>query len=97
MSNMAGMMKRIQQLQEAMDRIAVESAAGGGVVKVTMNGRQEVLGVKIDPQVIDPSDAETLEDLVRAAVNEALQKSRDAMKGEVSKLTGGMPLPPGLF
>jgi hypothetical protein len=67
------------------------------MVTVVANGRQEVLSIKVDPSVVDPSDIEMLQDLVTAAVNEALRKSQDLMKEEMGKLTSGMGLPPGMF
>jgi DNA-binding YbaB/EbfC family protein len=67
------------------------------MVTVVANGRQEILSIKIDPSVVDPNDLEMLQDLISAAVNEALRKSQDLMKEEMSKLTAGMGLPPGLM
>jgi DNA-binding YbaB/EbfC family protein len=66
-------------------------------VTVVVNGRQEVLSIKIDPSVVDPGDIEMLQDLVAAAVNEALRKSQELMKEEMGRLTSGMGLPPGMF
>jgi len=67
------------------------------MVTVVANGRQEVLSIKIDPSVVDPKDIEMLQDLITAAVNEALRKSQDLMKEEMARLTAGMGLPPGMF
>ena len=67
------------------------------MVTVVANGRQEVLSIKIDKSVVDPGDVEMLQDLVTAAVNEALRKSQELMKDEMGRLTSGMGLPPGLF
>jgi hypothetical protein len=67
------------------------------MITVVANGRQEVLSVKIDPSVVDPNDIEMLQDLVAAAVNEALRKSQELMKEEMANLTAGMGLPPGLL
>lgn len=96
-------MKQTRQLQDKMARIqqemadkTVEASAGGGMVRVTANGAGDVVSVKIDPQVVDPDDVEMLEDLVRAACNEASKKGRDMMAEEMRKLTGGMRIP-GLF
>ena len=73
------------------------SRSNAGVVTVVANGRQEVLSIKIDPSVVDPKDIDMLQDLVTAAVNEALRKSQDLMKDEMAKLTAGMGLPSGLI
>jgi DNA-binding YbaB/EbfC family protein len=94
------MMKEAQKLQEKMlamqEEIAkrkVEATAGGGMVTVEVNGKQEILSIKIDPEVINKDDAQMLEDLVLAACNEALRKSRELVQQELGKLTGGMKIP----
>ena len=101
---LSNIMKQAQQMQERMKKLqeeaggkTVEASSGGGMVTVVANGRQEVLSIKIDPSVVDPKDLEMLQDLVTAAVNEALRKSQDLMKEEMGKLTAGMGLPPGMF
>jgi DNA-binding YbaB/EbfC family protein len=98
------LMKQAQQMQEKVKKLqeeaagkTVEASAGGGMITVVANGRQEVLSVKIDPSVVDPNDIEMLQDLVAAAVNEALRKSQELMKEEMANLTAGMGLPPGLL
>jgi len=91
------MQERVKKLQEEAGGKTVEASSGGGMVTVIANGRQEVLSIKIDPSVVDPKDIEMLQDLVTAAVNEALRKSQDLMKEEMGKLTAGMGLPPGMF
>jgi len=91
------MQERVKKLQEEAGGKTVEASSGGGMVTVVANGRQEVLSIKIDASVVDPKDIEMLQDLVVAAVNEALRKSQDLMKEEMSKLTSGMGIPPGLF
>jgi DNA-binding YbaB/EbfC family protein len=91
------MQERVKKLQEEAGGKTVEASSGGGMVTVVANGRQEILSIKIDPSVVDPSDLEMLQDLVTAAVNEALRKSQDLMKEEMAKLTSGMGLPPGMF
>lgn len=97
------MMRQAQVLQEKMAKAqeevgkkTVEATSGGGMVMVVANGRQEVLSIKIDPQVVNPQDIEMLQDLVLAAINEALKKSRDMMAEEMKGLTGGLNLP-GMF
>jgi len=101
--NMAKMMKQVQKmqsdmlkLQEELGERTVESTAGGGVVKVVANGRQEVVSLEIKPEAVDPQDVEMLQDLVLTAVNDALKKAQEMMSSEMGKLTGGMNLP-GLF
>lgn len=102
-SNMQQMLKQAQKMQEDMQNMQAELetreyevSAGGGVVCVKLNGKREILGVKIAPEVVDPDDIETLEDLIVAAVNEGLNKVTSASEAEMSKITGGMGLP-GMF
>jgi DNA-binding YbaB/EbfC family protein len=90
------MQQKIAKLQEELAHKEVEGTSGGGMVRVKMNGRQEVMNVQIDPQVFADGDKEMLEDLVTAAFNEARRVSLDLAKEEMSKLTGGLPVP-GLF
>ncbi|MEK6697455.1 MAG: YbaB/EbfC family nucleoid-associated protein [Nitrospirota bacterium] len=91
------MQERVKKLQEEAGSKTVEASAGGGMVTVVANGRQEVLSIKIDPSVVDPKDIEMLQDLILAAINEALRKSQELMKEEMARLTAGMGLPPGLM
>ena len=104
MGNMAGMMKKVQKLQADMAKLqeelktrTIEVSAGGGAVKVVINGEKQIQSLKIAPSAVDPEDVEMLEDLVSAAVNEALKKVDDMMAQEMGKLTGGMNLPHRLF
>ena len=101
--NIQAMMKQAQRMQEDMaakqeelDACEYEVAAGGGVVKVRINGKKEILSVKIDPEVVDPDDIETLEDLIVAAVNEAVKKVEAINAEEMQKITGSVGIP-GLF
>ncbi|WP_347489578.1 YbaB/EbfC family nucleoid-associated protein [Desulfoscipio sp. XC116] len=101
--NMAKMMKQVQKMQADMAKMqeelgnrTVESTAGGGVVRVVANGRQEIVAVEIKPEAVDPEDVEMLQDLVLTAVNEALKQAQDMMAKEMGKLTGGLNIP-GLF
>ncbi|MBI5574886.1 MAG: YbaB/EbfC family nucleoid-associated protein [Deltaproteobacteria bacterium] len=87
------MQARLAKLQEELAQKTVEASAGGGMVTVTANGRQEILSVRIEKEVISPQEADLLQDLVRAAVNEALSRSREMIASEMSKVTGGMNLP----
>ena len=100
MKNMKNMMKQAQQLQAKMARMqeemaekTIEASAGGGMVKVVANGKQEVLSIHIEKEVVDPEDVEMLQDLILAAVNEALVQSQKMVSDEMSKLTGGMNIP----
>jgi hypothetical protein len=103
MGNMGQMVKQAQKLQSRMLRLqeelgerTVESSAGGGVVKVVANGRQQIVEIRIEREVVNPDDVDMLQDLVLTAVNDALAKAQSMVSGEMSKLTGGMSLP-GLF
>ena len=103
--SMQSMLKQAQQMQENMankqaelEACEYEVSAGGGVVNVKINGKKEILSVKIAPEVVDPDDVETLEDLIVAGVNEAIKKVEAISNEEMSKITGalGMGLP-GMF
>ena len=87
------MQARMQQMQAELEKQTVTASAGGGMVTVEANGKQELLSIKIDPEVINKDDAQMLEDLVLAACNEALRKSRELVQQELGKLTGGLKLP----
>ena len=104
MGNMAGMMKKVQKMQNEMKKMqdelkrkTVEVTAGGGAVKIVMNGEKQVQEVKIDPVAVDPEDVEMLQDLIAAAFNESVKKVDDMMASEMGKLTSGLGLPPGMF
>ncbi|AEF16110.1 MULTISPECIES: YbaB/EbfC family nucleoid-associated protein [Thermoanaerobacterium] len=101
--NMNNMIKQAQQMQEQMKKMqeelenkTVEESAGGGAVKVVANGRKELISIKIDPDVVDKDDVEMLEDLVLAAVNQALRSAEKMIAEEMGKITGGFNIP-GLF
>jgi DNA-binding YbaB/EbfC family protein len=89
----AQLQKKILEVQEEIAKKVVEASAGGGIVKVIANGAQEILKVEIDPTVIDPEDITMLEDLIVAATNEALRKSKEMREEELAKLTGGLKFP----
>ena len=100
MKNMSNMMKQAQKLQakmlklqEEMAEKTVETASGGGMVKVVANGRQQIVSVSIEKEVVDPDDVDMLQDLILAAINDALAKSQEMVTSEMSKLTGGMNIP----
>ncbi|MBV9494105.1 MAG: YbaB/EbfC family nucleoid-associated protein [Acidobacteria bacterium] len=98
--NINKMMKQAQQMQEQMQsqmaNIRVEGTAGGGMVKATMSGAKELLGIAIDKEAVDPNDIEMLQDLILAAVNEAGRKVDEQLQSTMSAMTGGMKIP-GLF
>jgi len=98
--NMNNMMKQVQKMQQDMAKLQeeleereVEATAGGGAVKVVATGKKNILSIKIDPEVIDEEDIEMLEDLVLAAVNEAIVKAEEMVNSEMGKITGGMNIP----
>jgi DNA-binding YbaB/EbfC family protein len=98
------MLKQLQQMQARMSKIqeelgekTVTGTAGGGMVTVVASGHQKVLSVTLKPEVVDPSDVEMLQDLILAAVNDALEKARDLAAKELGSVTGGLGLPPGLM
>lgn len=100
---LGNIMKQAQQMQAKMARVQqeletreVEASAGGGMVTARVNGKQQLLELKIEKAVVDPEDIEMLEDLVLAAVNEGLKKSQEMVQAEMSKITGGMNIP-GMF
>ena len=83
-------------MQEELATRTVESTAGGGVVKVVASGKNELVSIEIKPEAVDPEDVEMLQDLVLAAVNEALKKAQEMINGEMARLTGGLKIP-GMF
>ena len=94
---MAGLLKQAQKMQKEIERIQheladtkIEGSAGGGMVTAVANGQQELLEVKIDPEVVDPRDVEMLEDLVLAAVNQALENAKIKAEEEMARATGGL-------
>ncbi len=88
--------KRMAELQEELAEKTVSATAGGGMVTAVVNGKQELVSIQIDPEVLNPEDREMLEDLIVAAVNEALRRSQEMVQAEMSKITGGLKIP-GLF
>lgn len=105
--NMQKMMRQMQKMQTdlakvqtELEHMTVEGTAGGGVITVVVNGHQDVQQIKIEPDAVDPADVEMLEDLILAAVNDGLRKSRELSSSEIEKVTGKVNLqglPPGLF
>jgi DNA-binding YbaB/EbfC family protein len=103
MTKFGDMMKQAQALQEKLARLqeeagkkTVEATAGGGMVTVVANGKQEIVSIKIDPEVVNPNEIEMLQDLILAAVNEARRKAQELMAEQMKSLTGGIQIP-GLF
>ena len=102
--NMQNMLRQAQKMQEEMmkaqeelENSEVEASAGGGAVSVKVSGKKELLEIKISPDAVDPDDVEMLEDLIIAAVNEAMRKADAKSSEQMQKITGGMNLPGGLF
>lgn len=103
MKNLGQMMKQIQGMQSQMaemqanlERMEMSGQSGGGMVSVTFNGKGEMRALKIDPKLLDPSEVEVLEDLILAAAKDAKAKVDQHMASEMARVTGGLPLPPGM-
>ncbi|MDI9496832.1 MAG: YbaB/EbfC family nucleoid-associated protein [Bacillota bacterium] len=98
--NMSNMMKQVQKMQKQMEEMQrdleqreVEATSGGGVVSVKVNGKKNLLELKIDPEAVDKDDVEMLEDMIVAAINEAFRKAEEMMESEMKKVTGGVNIP----
>ncbi len=98
--NMGNMMKQVQKMQKQMETMEedlkekeVEASVGGGVVKAVVNGKKELIKIEIEPTAVDPEDVDMLEDLILAAVNEAMRKAEDMVESEMKKITGGLNIP----
>lgn len=98
--NMNSMMRQMQKLQKQMaeaqekvDLAEVEATAGGGMIKVTMNGKRELLSISINPEAVDPDDVEMLQDMIMVAVNDALKQVEKMQEKEIGGLTGGLSIP----
>ena len=95
--NIKQLMKQAQQMQDQMQRqmqtVRAEGTAGGGMVKAVMSGNKELLSIEIDKEAVDPNDVDMLQDLVKAAVNEASRKVDEEMQSSVGAMTGGMKMP----
>jgi hypothetical protein len=101
MQQVKALQDRMVKMQQELATMVVESSSGGGMVTAVANGRQELVSIKIDPQVVDSNDVEMLQDLVVAAVNDALRKGQELAASEMAKIAGGLNIPglniPGLF
>lgn len=102
--NMKNMMKAAQKMQERMAKMqeelaerTVEASVGGGMVKATVTGAKVLANIEIKPEAVDPDDVEMLQDLIIAAINEAMRMAEEMAGAEMSKVTAGLKLPPGLF
>ncbi|MBC7075180.1 MAG: YbaB/EbfC family nucleoid-associated protein [Syntrophomonadaceae bacterium] len=97
MSKMMKQAKKVQEkiakMQEELEKREIEASAGGGAVSVVVNGKQQLVQIKIKPEAVDPDDVEMLEDLITAAVNEGIKKSQDMVSEEMAKITGGLNIP----
>ncbi|MGQ0457171.1 MAG: YbaB/EbfC family nucleoid-associated protein [Hyphomicrobium sp.] len=103
MKDLMGMMKqvgqmqaRLKEVQEELARAEIEGQSGGGLVKVTLDGKGEIKRVRIDPSLMKADEVEILEDLIVAAASDARGKADAAMQAKMSEITGGLPLPPGM-
>ncbi len=103
MKDLMGMMKQVKDMQERMQKmqaelseLEIEGQSGGGLVKVTLNGKAEMKRVSIDPSLLKPDEAEILEDLIMAASQDAKSKVEAVMQEKMADVTGGLPMPPGL-
>ena len=103
MKDLLGVMKQAKELQERMQRLQdevaallIEGTAGGGLVKATLNGKSELKSIKIDPSLLKPEEAEILEDLIVAAINEARAKAETKLAEKMREVTGGLAQPPGM-
>ena len=99
MTNIQNLLKQAQRIQSQVTKMQaelgqrrIEASSGGGMVTAVVNGRQELIALRIDPQVVDPNDVEILEDLIVAAVSEALGRASEMASEEMKKLTGGLPI-----
>lgn len=96
MKQMQKMQKKMEEMQKELEEREVEASAGGGAVTAVVNGKKELLDIKLDESVVDPDDIEMLQDLIIAAVSEAVRKAEEESEAEMKKLTGGMNIP-GMF
>lgn len=84
---------KMLKLQEELSNKTIETSSGGGMIKVVANGKQQIVSIQIEKEVVDPEDIEMLQDLILSAINDALAKSQEMVSGEMGKLTGGLNIP----
>jgi len=103
MGNMGNMMKKVQEMQNKMQELqkelenkTIEANSGGGMVSIIMNGKHQVQSINIDPSLLNENEKDVLEDLLKAALNQAREKVDEMSAEEMKKVTGGLPLPPGM-
>ncbi len=96
MKEIQKMQKKLEETQKQLEEKTVTVQVGGGMVSVTANGRQEIISIEIDKELINPEEKEMLEDLIIAGVNEALKRAKEMVEEELSKITGGLKFPGGL-
>ncbi len=96
MGQLQGMQQKMQDMQETLANTEVEGTSGGGLVSVAMDGKGTLKGVKIDPSLLKPEEAEIVEDLIVAAASDARSKTETLMQEKMKEVTGGLPLPPGM-
>ena len=97
LKNFQNIQAKVGEMQSKVQQITVRGSAGGDMVSVEMNGQFQVLNVRISPEAVDPADIQMLEDLVLAAFTDASNKIKDKLKDEMSSLTGGLNIPPGML
>jgi len=96
MKQLAKMQQKMEEVQQELAAARIEGSSGGGMVKVTANGKQDILAIKIEKEVVNPDDVEMLQDLILSAVNQAREKAAELQAQSMSALTGGLDLPGGL-
>ena len=97
MQQLQAMQRRMEETQAAIEVMETEASAGGGAVTVKVNGKHELVSVALKPEIVDPDDIEMLQDLIVAAANEAMRQIEETSQQEMSKVTGSLGLPAGLF
>lgn len=97
MQQIQAVQRRMEDVQAAIEEMETEASAGGGAVTVKVNGKHELVSVTLKPEIVDPDDIEMLQDLIVAAANEAMRQIDESSQQEMSKVTGSLGLPPGLF
>ena len=97
MAQMQALQEQMEQVQSEIDKMETSASSGGGAVEVRVNGKKEILDIKLQPEVVDPDDIEMLQDLIMTAVNEALRQMEEISQNEMNKFTGGLGLPEGMF